>query len=70
MIMTRIINSRPPPPTTPAITVLVLNGNPSTIYQVITVEMISRSTSNNNRQVNNLFQLCVFSIFSDWLLNQ
>ena len=60
IIMTRMINSRPPPPATPAITVLVLNDNPSTIYQVITVEMISRSTSNNNRQVNNLFQLCVF----------
>ena len=31
MIMTRIINSRPLPPATPAITVLVLNDNPSTI---------------------------------------
>ena len=60
MIMTRIINSRPLPPAMPAITVLALNDKPSTIYQVITVEMIRRNTSSNNRQVNILFQLCVF----------
>ena len=55
MIMTRIINSRPPPPATPAITVLVLNDNPST--------MLSNYSGNVDTIIIDMYIICFSNVY-------